>query len=91
MPSAKMTVWNEALFYFQLAPRGFRKILFVLHDKRNGSGESLLSYYQRTYPHLIPDDVEFIELDENSGRIVKDGKSKELSRCRDVRPGGFCD
>ncbi len=72
VPSAKMTVWNEAMFYFQLAPRDFRKILFVLHDRRQGSGESLLSYYRRTYPHLIPEGVEFLEFDESSGDILKE-------------------
>jgi hypothetical protein len=72
VPSAKMTVWNEAMFYFQLAPSDFRKILFVLHDRRQGSGESLLSYYRRTYPHLIPDGVEFLEFDESSGDILKE-------------------
>jgi hypothetical protein len=72
VPGAKMTIWNEAMFYFQLAPRGFRKILFVLHDRRKGTGESLLSYYRRTYPHLIPDDVEFLEFDESSGDILKE-------------------
>jgi len=70
MPSAKMTVWNEAMFYFYLVPQNFRKILFVLHDKRRGSGESLLSYYRRTYPHLIPEGVEFFEFDEISGDIL---------------------
>jgi hypothetical protein len=30
VPSAKLSVWNEAMFYFQLAPRGFRKVLFVI-------------------------------------------------------------
>lgn len=71
MPSAKMTVWNEAMFYFHLVPQNFRKILFVLHDKRRGSGESLLSYYRRTYPHLIPEGVEFLEFDEMSGDILE--------------------
>jgi hypothetical protein len=59
VPSAKMTVWNEAMYYFFLAPPQYRKILFVLHDKRQG--ESLLAYYKRTYSHLIPDGVEFME------------------------------
>ena len=70
VPSAKMTVWNEAMLYFQLAPPNFKKILFVLHDKRKGNGESLLSYYRRTYAHLIPDGVEFLEFDESSGDIL---------------------
>ena len=71
VPSAKMTVWNEAMFYFHLAPQGFRKILFVLYDRRKGTGESLVSYYRRTYSHLIPDGVEFLEFDEASGDILK--------------------
>lgn len=71
VPNAKMTLWNEAMFYFHLAPSGFRKIMFVLHDKRGGDGETLLGYYRRTYHHLIPNDVEFWELDEKTGNIQK--------------------
>jgi hypothetical protein len=37
-----MAVWNEAIYYFHLAPQDFRKILFVLHDRREQQGESLL-------------------------------------------------
>ncbi|HBB87369.1 MAG TPA: hypothetical protein DC047_07115 [Blastocatellia bacterium] len=71
VPSAKMTVWNEAMYYFHLAPKEFRKILFVLHDRRSDGGESLLSYYQRTHFHLIPEEVEFLEWDESTGDIFK--------------------
>jgi hypothetical protein len=71
VPSAKMTVWNEAMYYFHLAPRDYRKVLFVLHDKRANEGESLLSYYRRTYSHMIPDGVEFLEWDNASGDIIK--------------------
>ena len=71
VPSAKMTVWNEAMYYFHLAPKEFRKILFVLHDRRSSDGESLLSYYKRTYFHMIPEGVEFLEWDEVTGEIVK--------------------
>jgi hypothetical protein len=71
VPSAKMTVWNEALYYFHLAPADFRKILFVLHDRRELGCESLLAYYKRTYSHLIPDGVEFMEWDEVTGDIVR--------------------
>ena len=74
VPSAKMTVWNEAMFYFHLAPRSFRKILFVLHDRRKGTGESLLTYYLRTYRHLVPEGVEFLEYDESSRVILRDGR-----------------
>ena len=71
VPSAKMTVWNEAMYYFHLAPRGFRKILFVLHDRRTRDGESLLAYYRRRYFHLIPKEVEFFEWDEAKRKIIK--------------------
>jgi hypothetical protein len=68
VPSAKMTVWNEAMFYFHLAPASFRKVMFVLRDLRKSDGESLLAYYLRTYWHLIPKGVEFLEFDEKTGR-----------------------
>lgn len=71
VPSAKLTVWNEAMYYFHLSPRAYRKILFVLHDKRVVNGESLLSYYKRTYYHLIPREVEFLEWDEATGGIYQ--------------------
>ena len=32
VPSAKLTVWNEAMYYFHIAPVGYRKIMFVLKD-----------------------------------------------------------
>lgn len=31
-PSAKLTVWNEAMYYFTLAPPQYRRILFVLRN-----------------------------------------------------------
>ena len=71
VPSAKMAVWNEAMYYFHLAPSEYRKVLFVLHDRRDVEGESLLAYYKRTYSHMIPPRVEFLEWDEASGDIVK--------------------
>jgi hypothetical protein len=59
MPSAKITVWNEAMYYFTLAPAGYRKIFFVLKNVRRQ--ESLAEYYVRLYRHLIPQDVEVWE------------------------------
>ncbi|WP_421698019.1 hypothetical protein [Ancylobacter sp.] len=70
-PSAKLTVWNEAMLYFLCSPPHFRKIMFALkHDRRD---QSLASYYIRSYPHLIPDDVEFWEYCEieASGKRIK--------------------
>ena len=63
VPSAKITVWNEAMYYFHLAPREFRKILFVLLDFNERRGESLAEYYVRNHEHLIPDGVEIMQFD----------------------------
>ena len=70
VPSAKLTVWNEAMFYFYVAPSGYKKFLFVKHHRRAKGGESFLSYYRRTYGHLFPHGVKFIEYDEKTGRTV---------------------
>lgn len=67
VPSAKMTTWNEAMFYFSLAPARYRRILFVLRHLRKSSGESLVAYYLRTHGHLIPAGVEIWEYCESSG------------------------
>ncbi|OSL75042.1 hypothetical protein EAXG_01575 [Escherichia coli TA054] len=64
VPSAKLTVWNEAMFYFHSAPTDYRKIMFILKDIRKMSGETLANYYIRTFSHLIPIDVELWEYDE---------------------------
>ena len=60
-PSAKLAVWNEAMYYFLVAPPEFRKILFVLADRR--AGESLAEHYIKRYGHLIPPGVEIWEFD----------------------------
>ncbi|MEK5230304.1 hypothetical protein MHB42_00700 [Lysinibacillus sp. FSL K6-0232] len=64
VPSAKLTVWNEAMYYFHLAPPEYRKIFFILRDYSNKRNETLGEYYIRTYGHLIPSDVEIMEYDE---------------------------
>ncbi|ENP0863072.1 hypothetical protein ACCI19_001283 [Vibrio parahaemolyticus] len=66
VPSAKLTVWNEAMYYFFTAPNDFRKIMFVLRDFSAKRNETLAQYYIRTYKHLIPNDVELWEYDENT-------------------------
>lgn len=73
IPSAKLTVWNEAMYYFHVSPPDYRKIMFVLRDLRRGTGESLSSYYFRTYDHLIPAGVEFWEYDEHTSTAVRVG------------------
>lgn len=69
MPSAKLTVWNEAMYYFALTPRRFRKIFFVLKDLRRT--ESLAEYYVRLQSHLIPDDVEVWEYCAATAAVVQ--------------------
>jgi len=63
-PSAKLTVWNEAMYYFLASPKGYRKIMFVLRDYSEKRKETLAEYYIRTYSHLIPEDVELWEYNE---------------------------
>ena len=64
VPSAKLTVWNEAMFYFHSAPPDYRKVMFVLKDMRRVSNETLAQYYLKTFTHLIPNGVELWEYDE---------------------------
>lgn len=71
VPSAKMTEWNEAMYYFYAAPGEFRKILFVLKDYSQKRKETLAQYYIRTYPHLIPKNTEIWEFDENKNEAAR--------------------
>ncbi|MBR9910896.1 MAG: hypothetical protein GYB33_11170 [Gammaproteobacteria bacterium] len=71
VPSAKLTVWNEAMYYFFTAPSEYRKIMFVLRDFSQKRGETLAQYYLRTYRHLIPEGVEFWEYSETELKAVK--------------------
>ena len=70
VPSAKMKNWAEAMFYFHMAPRDYRKIFFVERSLRPGRSESLLSYFLRTQAHMIPPDVEFWELDGDGDELI---------------------
>lgn len=73
VPSAKLTVWNEAMYYFAIAPLGFRKIFFVLRDYSDSRKITLADHYLARYRHMVPEDVEFWEYDEvhQSVRIIK--------------------
>ena len=59
------------MYYFLVAPPGFRKILFVLRDMSEWRQETLAEYYIRTYRHLIPEDVEIWEFDEGNGEVIE--------------------
>jgi hypothetical protein len=71
VPSAKLTVWNEAMLFFHAAGLGYRKILFVLRDFNLRRNETLAQYYIRTFSHLIPRDVEVWEFNEDDGKGEK--------------------
>jgi hypothetical protein len=60
-PSAKMTVWNEAMYYFFIAPEAYRKVLFTLKSMKEET--SLASHYIKCYGHLVPPGVEIWEFD----------------------------
>src|SRR6266545_5810395 len=67
-PSAKLTVWNEAMYFFAAAPSKYRKMLVVLRHLRRG--QSLAEHYVSRFRHMIPRRVEIWELAKNgkSGR-----------------------
>ncbi|MEW9699421.1 hypothetical protein [Paenibacillus sp. SI8] len=70
VPSAKMSVLNEAVFYLQHAPKNTQKVLVINLDRHAGRNETLAEYYVRTYRHLL-DDVSVMEFDQNTGFLNK--------------------
>jgi hypothetical protein len=66
VPSAKMTTWNQAMYFFRAAPSDYRKILFVLRHYSPKCKQTLAEYYIRINRHLIPDGVEIWEFDATS-------------------------
>jgi hypothetical protein len=69
VPSAKLTVWNEAMYYFFLASKDYRKIFFILKDYSLKRRQTLGDYYIRTYNHMIPYDVEVLEYDTITQKV----------------------
>lgn len=67
VPSAKMTVWNEAMYYFLLAPKKYKKIFCIQKDFSKKRSKTLGEYYIEKYGHMIPEDVEFWEFDLEQG------------------------
>ena len=64
IPSAKITTWDQAMFFFYVAPLGYRKVFFVLKNYSPKKKATLAEFYIRTKSHLIPEDVEIWEFDE---------------------------
>jgi len=65
IPSAKMTTWNQAMYYFFASPKDYRKVFFVLKHYSKKHRQTLAAYYLRLNDHLILNDVEFWEYDED--------------------------
>src|SRR5262245_49276337 len=55
-PSAKLSVWNEAMYYFLAAPPQYRKIFAILQSTRRG--EPLAEHYLKRFKHMVPRGVE---------------------------------
>ena len=70
-PSAKMTVWIEAMYYFAIGPSDYQKFFFVLRDYSESRKITLAKYYIKTYEHLIPADVEIWEYDPSAENATK--------------------
>lgn len=60
-PSAKIRGLNEVMLLFSVAPKRYRKILFVLKHLRRDV--SLAAHYIKTQGHLIGPNIEIWELD----------------------------
>ena len=71
VPSAKMTTWDQAMYFFFLASNGYRKMLVVQLDRNTRRNQTLGEYYINTKPHLIPSGVEIWEYNEKSGKATK--------------------
>ena len=74
VPSAKMTTWDQAMYYFHACPPGYMKIFIALKDYSFKRKETLCDYYLRTKDHLIPEDVEIWEFDQS--KLVADKKNQ---------------
>ena len=62
-PAAKLANWRAEMGNFRAAPSNYRKILAVLKSTNDRTGETLLAYFLRTNGHLVPDDLELLEVD----------------------------
>lgn len=71
VPTAKLTTWDQAMLYFSLVPRAYRKLFVVKRHFNPRRKQTLLDYYFETHAHVIPHGVEFWELDEGKKTCVQ--------------------
>ena len=57
------------MYYFLVSPKKYKKIFFILNHFSQKRNMTLAEYYIKTYKHLIPNDVEFWEYNENTKDI----------------------
>jgi len=65
VPSAKIHSWNEAMYYFSIAPKNYKKIFFVEMFYSQKRIKTLLQYYIEKYYHIIPNDVFLYDYNKN--------------------------
>lgn len=73
-PAAKFSIWNEAMYFFTLAPSRYRKIMFVRkHVNPNAHSlyrcKSLAEVYLQLHRNLIPDGVELWEFEQSEHKL----------------------
>jgi hypothetical protein len=70
------SAWNETMYLFHLAPSDYVKFFFAVKSE-NDEHTTLIDYYLKTYAHLIPANVLFLEWDpdiEECDTYVFNGK-----------------
>jgi hypothetical protein len=70
VPSAKVSDWNEAMYYFHLLPAKYEQFFFAVKSV-NVKGETLMEYYVRRCYHLIPPNVRLFEYDPAAERFAE--------------------
>jgi len=60
------------MYYFAVAPSGYRRILFVLRDYSTARKQTLAEHYLSRYRHPVPAGVEIWDFDdaEQSCRVL---------------------
>jgi hypothetical protein len=70
VPVAKINGLFKVVSEFATLGPEVRKILFAKRDPRPTNGETLIEYFIRTHGYMIAPDIEFWELDEETGEVT---------------------
>ena len=66
----KMSIWNETMFYFNLAPEKYRKIFFVLRDYSEKKRQTLLQYHISKNCKNVTKNIKIYEYNEKNGHCA---------------------